>query len=55
MCVLFKIKVVVLYKKYLLGRWFEFNWVFKCFNGIYIVFIIWYLFFVYLGCFLKKN
>lgn len=55
MCVLFKIKAVVLYKKYLSGRWFESNWVFKCLNGIHIVPTTWYSFFVYLGRFSKKN
>lgn len=56
MCVLFKIKAVVLYKKYLSGRWFESNLVFKCLNGIHIVPTTWYSFFVYLGLrFSKKN
>lgn len=55
MCVLFKIKAVVLYKKYLSGSWFESNWVFKCLNGIHIVPTTWYSFFVYLGRFSKKK
>lgn len=55
MCVLYKIKAVVLYKKYLSGRWFESNWVFKCLNGIHIVPTTWYSFFVYLGRFSKKK
>lgn len=55
MCVLFKIKAVVLYKKYLSGRWFESNLVFKCLNGIHIVPTTWYSFFVYLGRFSKKK
>lgn len=56
MCVLFKIKAVVLYKKYLSGRWFKSNLVVKCLNGIHIVPTTWYSFFVYLGLrFSKKN
>lgn len=55
MCVLFKIKAVVLYKKYLSGRWFESNLVFKCLNGIHIVPTTWYSFFIYLGRFSKKK
>lgn len=55
MCVLFKIKAVVLYKKYLSGRWFESNLVFKCLNGIHIVPTTWYSFFVYLGLRFSKK